>query len=192
MPNRSLLVTGRAVVGTMEADALWSIARTIAVLPWLSPQTVKLEGPTHLVVLACGWKTIKSDKIRTFTPECDLDAGGLPFIWLTGVSAPESIRFLLSIAKSASGATRDDSANIGCRSGGDRVARRPGGRPGARRARGLQISPKNCGVKPFSGSGSSRGRRGFDIVSRIVREDPSDKIREMRCSRSQKARNRRR
>src|SRR5579862_8157720 len=44
-------------------------------------QTVKLEGPTHLVVLLrVGNHQI--GKIHTFTPECDLDAGGLPLIWL--------------------------------------------------------------------------------------------------------------
>src|SRR6202451_1769939 len=64
-----------------------------------APQTVKLEGPTHLVILL-RVENHQTVKIHIFTPECDLDAGGLPLIWLTGVTAHESIQFLLSVAKS--------------------------------------------------------------------------------------------
>ena len=71
------------------------------------PQTVKLEGPTHLVVLY-RVENHQTVKIRTFTPECDLDAGGLPLIWLTGVTAPESIRLLRSMIQNSSPTTRDE------------------------------------------------------------------------------------
>jgi HEAT repeat protein len=45
--------------------------------------------------------------VRSFSPECELDAGGLPFVWLTGVNAAESVKFLETIATDNSGASRE-------------------------------------------------------------------------------------
>jgi HEAT repeat protein len=65
-------------------------------------QTVKLEGPTHLVVLY-RLENRQVGKVRSFSPECELDAGGLPFIWLNGVNPTESVKLLEGIAKDAPG-----------------------------------------------------------------------------------------
>ena len=69
-------------------------------------QTIKLEGPTELVVLY-RVENRQVGKVRSFSPECDLDAGGLPFIWLTGVNAAESVKLLEGIAKDTAGAARE-------------------------------------------------------------------------------------
>jgi len=119
----------------------------------------------------------QTGKIRTFTPECDLDAGGLPFIWLTGVTAPESIRFLLSIAKTVSGTTRDemriaDGAVSAIALHSDPEADR------ALEELVAPIQPERLRRQAVFWLGNSRGRRGFEIVSRMVREDPSDNIRQ--------------
>ena len=71
-------------------------------------QTVKLEGPTELVVLY-RVENRAAGKVRSVSPECELDAGGLPFIWLTGVNAAESVKLLEGIATDASGASREQS-----------------------------------------------------------------------------------
>ncbi len=54
---------------------------------------VKLEGPRNVVVLlrAEGQRAVK---IRVVSEECTLDAGGLPFLWLTGVKPAESVALL--------------------------------------------------------------------------------------------------
>jgi HEAT repeats len=132
------------------------------------PQTVKLEGPTHLVVLL-RVENHQIGKIHTFTPECDLDAGGLPLIWLTGAPAPESIRFLLSVAKSDTGTDAAVSA----------IALHAN--PAADQALeelAAPNQPEKLRRQAIFWLGNSRGRRGFEVISRIVREDPSDKIRE--------------
>jgi HEAT repeats len=133
-----------------------------------SSQTVKLEGPTHLVVLY-RVENHQTDKIRTVAPECDLDAGGLPFIWLTGVSAPESIRFLLSIAQSSAIADSALSAIALHADPSADTALEEFAAPG---------QPEKLRRQAIFWLGNARGRRGFEAVSRIVREDPSDKIRE--------------
>jgi hypothetical protein len=55
--------------------------------------TVKLEGPYNLVVLlrSEGGRMVR---IRIASEECTLDAGGLPFVWLTAVNPEESVAML--------------------------------------------------------------------------------------------------
>jgi HEAT repeats len=141
-----------------------------------SAQTVKLEGPTHLAVLL-RVENHQTLKIHTFTLECDLDAGGLPLIWLTGVSAPESIRFLLSIAKSETGTARDevritDAVVAAIALHADLAADQ------ALEQLSAPNQPEKLRRQAIFWLGNSRGRRGFEVISRIAREDPSDKIRE--------------
>jgi len=138
--------------------------------------TVKLEGPTQLVVLY-RIENRQVDKVRTFTPECELEAGGLPFIWLTGVNAPESIKLLLSVAKDTAAATREqvrraDAALSAIAMHAD---------PAADQALEELVTPnqpEQVRRQAIFWLGNARGQRGFEIVSRVVREDPSDKIRE--------------
>jgi HEAT repeats len=140
------------------------------------PQTVKLEGPTHLVVLY-RVENHQTGKILTFTPECNLDAGGLPLIWLTGVTAPESIRLLLSIARSASGTTRDEERITD----GAVSAIALHADPAADLALEELVAPsqpEKVRRQAIFWLGNARGRRGFEALRRIVREDPSYKIRE--------------
>jgi HEAT repeats len=55
--------------------------------------TVKLEGPRNVVILLRA-EAKRATKIRVVSDECTLDAGGLPFVWLTGVKPVESVAFL--------------------------------------------------------------------------------------------------
>jgi hypothetical protein len=139
-------------------------------------QTVKLEGPTQLVVL-CRLENRQVGKVRSFSPECELDAGGLPFIWLTGVNAAESVKLLEGIAKDTAGAARDqirraDAAVSALAMHAD---------PAADQALDELVAgsqPEQVRRQAVFWLGNARGQRGFEIVSRIVREDPSDKLRE--------------
>src|SRR3984885_13562275 len=134
-----------------------------------APQTVKLEGPTHLVVLL-RVENHQTDKIHTFTPECDLDAGGLPLIWLTGVTAPESIRFLLSIAKSVTGTARDEVRITDAAVAAIALHANPAADK-ALDELAAPNQPENLRRQGIFWLGNSRGRRGFEVIARIVRED---------------------
>jgi HEAT repeat protein len=140
-------------------------------------QPVKLEGPTHVVVLY-RIENRQVMKVRSFTPECELDAGGLPFIWLNGASAPESVRYLLSVARETqAGASREQTR----RADGALSAIAMHADPSADQAlEQLAASPQPDQVRrqAIFWLGNTRGRRGFEVVSRILREDPNDKIRE--------------
>jgi hypothetical protein len=141
--------------------------RTIVVA---ANQKVKLEGPDTLVVLF-RVENHQLSKIRTFTPECELDAGGLPFIWLTGVNAAESIQLLLSITKDQE-FHKSDSAVTAIALHSDSHADQ------ALEELAAATQPDKVRRQAIFWLGNARGRRGFEIVSRVVREDPSDAIRE--------------
>jgi len=61
---------------------------------------VKLEGTRQLIVLY-RLEAKQVAKIRVASDDCTLDAGGLPFIWLTGVKAPESVALLATYVHGA-------------------------------------------------------------------------------------------
>ena len=139
-------------------------------------QTVKLEGPTHLVVLY-RIEDHRIGKIRAFSPECELDAGGLPLIWLTGVNSPDSIQYLSSVAKDTAAATRDQLHRAGAAvsaialhadASADRVLDELA----------APAQPDQVRRQAIFWMGSARGKRGFETLSRIVQQDSSDKIRE--------------
>jgi HEAT repeats len=137
-------------------------------------QTVKLEGPRELVVLF-RVESHQTGKIRTFTPECNLDAGGLPFIWLTGVTPPESVRLLLAMAKDTGSREErrmSDGATAAIAMHADPAADQ------ALEELTAPNQPEQVRRQAIFWLGNARGQRGFEIVSRVVREDPSDKIRE--------------
>jgi HEAT repeat protein len=63
--------------------------------------TVELEGSRQLVVLF-RLEGKRVTKIREASEDCTLDAGGLPFIWLTGVKPAESVALLTDFVHQAS------------------------------------------------------------------------------------------
>src|SRR5205823_3084755 len=73
-------------------------------------RTVQLEGATQLVVLLRA-EANKIGKVRVFTPECDLDAGGLPFYWLADVRPAESVQYLTALAKNSSSTREEERRN---------------------------------------------------------------------------------
>ncbi len=67
----------------------------------VSNSPIQLEGTDTLAVLL-RVENDRVEKIRVFGLECPLDAGGLPFTWLTGVPAEASIRYLEKLVASSS------------------------------------------------------------------------------------------
>ena len=65
---------------------------------------VPLEGSDNLALLfRVANNTV--EKIQVYSLSCSLDAGGLPFIWLTGVPQDASLAFLQKIVSSGSSGT---------------------------------------------------------------------------------------
>jgi hypothetical protein len=65
---------------------------------------ITLEPPTEFLVLARveGGALVR---VRTFTPDCDVDAGNMPLVWLTDVKPDDSVAWLTSVMTVASQTT---------------------------------------------------------------------------------------
>jgi hypothetical protein len=57
---------------------------------------IALEAPTEFLVLA-RIENGAVGRIRTFTPDCDVDAGAMTVVWLTDVKPDESVGWLASL-----------------------------------------------------------------------------------------------
>jgi HEAT repeat protein len=62
-----------------------------------APQGCRLEPPTDLLVLARA-DAGRIIELRAHGVDCDLNASGMPVVWLTGVSPDASVAWLTSIA----------------------------------------------------------------------------------------------
>lgn len=68
--------------------------------PGARPGPIHLEGPDTMLVLY-RVESAAVQRVRVFSPDCELDAGGRGIHWLDGVSAGESIKLLTSLISGA-------------------------------------------------------------------------------------------
>jgi HEAT repeat protein len=133
---------------------------------------VKLEGPESLVVLyRVEEKAVQ--RIRIFSPECELDAGGRTIQWLDGVKGADSVALLTTfVARDEQQRGRlTDSAITAIAMHKDDAA-------DAALERLVGTSqPEFVRKKVVFWLGNTRGRRGFETVRRIAKDDPSDEVR---------------
>jgi hypothetical protein len=128
---------------------------------------VRLEGQTTLLVLV-RIENSQVDQLRVASPDCRFDGGGLPFYWLTGVPASESVAWLktqvteqkpdravLAIALH-SGAAADEALD-------ELVA---------------PSQPAKIREKTAFWLGNSRGSHGLDVLKRMLANDPDARVRE--------------
>jgi len=138
-----------------------------------SPQSqgvVKLEGSGQMAVLlrvSAG----RVERVRVFSEDCQLDAGGRPVIWLENARPADSVAYLESLVAAQSERRVVEGAISAIALHGDAAA-------DAALERLLAVSqPEHVRrVVPFW-LGNSRGRRGLDLLRRVVREDPSTDVR---------------
>lgn len=132
----------------------------------LASRHMSLEGPSALYVLYRAEQgTI--GKVRMSTPDCEIDAGGVPMIWLTGVDSAQSVRFLQGFV-----AEKSDSAVSAIALHNDPSADQ------ALDALTATDRPVEIRRKAVFWLGVARGRHGYERLSSIVQKDPSDKVRE--------------
>ncbi len=141
-----------------------------------TPGSVKLEGARQFFVLfRINQKSV--EKIRTFTEDCELDAGGLSFIWLTDVRPAESIALLSSFATEEDRDTKDgrklaDAAIAAIAFHNDSAADQTMEKFVA------SNQPESLRERTAFWLGNARGRRGYEVLKRMLREDPSSKVRD--------------
>ncbi len=143
---------------------------------------VKLESSPYFLVLY-RIAARKVTEVRTFSTDCELDAGGLPFVWLTDVRPPESVAWLTSLVNAdyeggpEDGDGEDDrhlsgAALTAIALHGDASAE------GALETFAAAGQPEHRREKAAFWLGAARGRPGYEALRRLVTNDSSDHFRE--------------
>jgi hypothetical protein len=139
---------------------------------------VTIESPREMLVFA-RIEDRRIARLRTFTPDCEIDAGGMPVVWLDAVSPDDSVGWVASFVSTAmaDATSRPD----------DRVTR------GALTAVALHdTAAADRALERFSTPaapewlrretafwlGAARGDAGYNALTRIIAQDPSERVRE--------------
>jgi hypothetical protein len=152
---------------------------------WGEQRRVELESSLYFLVLyriAAG----KVLKIRTFSVECELDAGGLPFIWMTDVRPADSVAWLSSFVNAAGAraeAEGDEDGPGESDSLSNSALAAIAFHADASAERALEGfvaagQPESSREHAAFWLGAARGRQGYEAVSRLVRGDQSERFRE--------------
>lgn len=136
-------------------------------------QTVKLEGPQQLMVMLRAEHGTVS-RVRTFSEDCQLDAGGLPVIWFTGVSGSASVAALTPFVMSSSEADGDHVGNSAL------AAIALTGDASADRALETFVAPEQPEKRREQAAfwlGAARGHAGYELLVKLARGDSSEDLR---------------
>jgi len=141
--------------------------------PGQTPGAVKLEGADTMVVL---FRVVSRqvERVRVFSEDCQLDAGGRAITWLTGVKPPESVALLESLVATRPSTERRDRIVDGSISA---IALHEDASATAALERLLAPSqPQQVRAKVPFWLGNTRGRRGLEILQRVIKDDPSVEV----------------
>jgi hypothetical protein len=128
-----------------------------------APGVVHLEPPDQAVML---FRIVGGavDRIRVLSPDCEIDAGGVPVHWLTGIRPAESVALLSSIDRNqavmAIAMHADPSADAAL----EKLI--------------ASTQPEAVRRRAAFWIGSARGRHGLDVVKQILATEPSPAVRE--------------
>ena len=134
---------------------------------------VKLEGADTMVVL---FRVVNRqvERVRVFSEDCQLDAGGREVRWLTGVKPAESVALLESLIAAQPATERRDRIVDGAISA---IALHEDAAATASLERLLSASqPQHVRAKVPFWLGNTRGRRGLEILQRVIKEDSSAEV----------------
>jgi HEAT repeat protein len=137
--------------------------------------TVKLEGTRQLVVLL-RLEAKQVVKIRVTSENCTLDAGGLPFVWLTSVKPAESVALLETFVRGAAFEGHGD-RGLG---NGALIAIALHADASADRALESFVAPDQKEALRRQAAfwmGAARGKAGVNALLRMAKSDPSSEVR---------------
>ena len=135
---------------------------------WAAPGVIHLEPPDHAVIL---FRIVNHtlERIRALSPDCEIDAGGVPVHWLNDVKPAESVALLAGWVASSeisrngalgAIAMHDDAAADAAL---DRFA-----------ATG---QPEDLRRRAIGWMGSARGRHGMETLRSLLANDANSAVR---------------
>jgi hypothetical protein len=135
---------------------------------------IKLEGSDQMIVLF-RITDRAVERIRVFSEDCPLDAGGRPVRWFDNVRPADSIALLESLVGAQ---PQSDTKNRVTDGAITAIAMH--GDPAADASLERLVSrtqPENVRKKVTFWLGNARGQRGYQTLQRVLREDPSIEVR---------------
>lgn len=139
------------------------------------PGTAKLEAPRSIAVLFRA-ESKHVTKIRVVSLDCSLDAGGLPFVWLSGVKPAESVELLETFVKGVDfDAHEDERASHGALTAialhADPAADR------ALESFTRSDQPESLRRQTAFWLGAAREKPGLAVLQRMAKSEPSPEVR---------------
>ena len=135
--------------------------------------TVHLEPPpTAIILFRVEGGAVQ--RIRSFSPFCDIDVGGLPMHWLTDVQPAQSIALLETFVADRERVGDSPVSAISAHSD-----------PSADQALEKFLAsnqPQSLRLRAVSSLGAARGRHGFEVLKKLIASDPDERIRERAIS----------
>jgi HEAT repeat protein len=135
---------------------------------------IVLEAPTEFLILARVERGVVQ-RVRSFTPDCSVDAGGMPVVWLTDATADSSVAWLSSLVTGDRPEDRDKVAKAAMHAIAIHDA------PAADRALERFVAPNQPEWLRSDTAfwlGNARGEFGARLLARMIAQDPSDTVRE--------------
>lgn len=135
-----------------------------------STRPIALEGSAAIAILFRA-ENNAIQKIHVFSLECPLDAGGLPFVWITGVPEHASLSFLQHLTQNQSDRLADAAIFA--------IAQHDGAEADNILEQFVQpAEPEKLREKTTFWLGASRGSRGTAILKNVLAHDPSEQVRD--------------
>jgi len=128
-----------------------------------------LEPPDHAIVL---FRVANNaiERIRAVSPNCEIDAGDVPFHWLNEVQPAQSVTLLANFVGQTSIPVNSALSALAMHSD-----------PTADAALDRFIvagQPETIRMRAISLMGSTRGKRGVDVLKSLIASDPDERVRE--------------
>ena len=138
--------------------------------------TVMLEGSREIAVLFRA-ENHRITKIRIASTECTLDAGGLPFVWLTNVKPAESIALLTAFVRDEGSGFRDDDNRHGHQALTAIALHADDSAETALESFVRPDAPEELRKQATFWLGEARGVAGFAALQKMAKSDPSSEVR---------------
>jgi hypothetical protein len=138
--------------------------------------TVMLEGSREIAVLFRA-ENHQVTKIRVASTECTLDAGGLPFVWLTNVKPAESVALLTTFVRNERSDFRDSDDRHGHQALSAIALHADDSAEAALESFVRPGSPDELRKQTAFWLGEARGKAGFLALQKMAKSDPSSDVR---------------
>jgi HEAT repeat protein len=137
--------------------------------------TVKLEGARQLVVLL-RLEAKQIAKIRVTSENCTLDAGGLPFVWLSSVKPAESVALLETFVR---GAAFEERSDHGLGNGALTAIALHADASADRALESFVVPDQKEALRRQAAfwMGAARGKAGLNALLRMAKSDSSSDVR---------------